>query len=136
VPLGRKSVERLALCPPALIRLFTDVARDIDAGALAPLVLDIAITCTFRDKEEQDAAYLARPQRSKKPWPTSGHNKLPPLAVDCVPYPERWAEWEQRPAPLWALQGFIRARASSMGIRLKPAITWDAPHYEMAEVIG
>ncbi len=134
MPLGRTSQERLALAHPGLQRLFLDVSLDIDAGALAPVVLDTTVTCTFRNEADQTAAYTARPQRSKKPWPESGHNTIPTRATDFLPYPLRWKDWEKDASPLWLLQGFVRARASSMGIRLKPVILWDLPHYELAEV--
>ncbi len=131
--LGKVSRERLALCPRPLIILIESVAADIDAGALAPLVRDTTVLCTFRGEAEQMAAFNARPQRSKKPWPESAHNSMPPRAVDFLPYPLEWAAWEASPAPLWLLQGYVRARARALGVRLKPAIRWDAPHYELAD---
>jgi len=129
MPLGKASRAKLQLCPPELQRLFEAVAEDVDAGALSPIVQDITIVCTFRDKAEQNAAYYAKPQRSKKLWPNSGHNKQPPRAVDAVPYP---LEWEDNRQEL-LLQGYVRAKARAMGIRLKPIISWDVPHYELAD---
>lgn len=134
MPLGRSSSDKLALCPRPLIMLITTVAADVDRGVLRPLVRDTCVICTFRGEAEQMEAYNARPQRSKKPWPESGHNKFPPIAVDFLPYPLAWAEWEKNPAPLWMLQGYVRATAERMRIVLKPAIRWDAPHYELAQV--
>lgn len=43
----------------------------------------IKITCGFRDKKEQDEAFLGG--KSKTPWPESKHNKVPSLAIDFVP---------------------------------------------------
>jgi hypothetical protein len=131
MPLGRSSSDKLALCPRPIILLITTVAADVDAGLLLPLVRDTTVICTFRNEKDQTAAYTARPQRSKKPWPTSGHNHMPPLAVDFLPYPLAWDDWEKDDSPLWLLQGYTRARAKAMGIPLKPAIRWDAPHYEL-----
>lgn len=132
MPLGKASRDRLLLCPRPLIILFEAVADEVDAGRLAPLVRDTTVACTFRGKDEQDAAFNARPQRSKKPWPESGHNQMPPRAVDFLPYPVDWEAWERDPAPLWLLQGYVRATAECMRIRLKPAIRRDAPHFELA----
>lgn len=132
MPLGKVSRDRLLLCPRPLIILFEAVADDVDAGLLAPLVRDTTVSCTHRGEAEQTAAFEARPQRSKKPWPTSGHNSMPPRAVDFLPYPVDWEAWERDPAPLWLLQGYVRAKARQLGVRLKPAIRWDAPHFEMA----
>ena len=127
------SREKLSLCVPALARLVIAASDGIDRGALsplAPLVRDITVVCTFRGQEAQDAAFAAG--RSKKPWPTSGHNTMPVRAVDLAPYPLDYPGWEENPAPLWILQGYVRALAFHMGVRLKPAIPWDAPHYELA----
>lgn len=134
--LGRQSSERLALAHPALQRLVVEVVRCVDAGILRPLVTDTCVTCTFRNEADQTAAFKARPQRSKKPWPESGHNHMPTLAVDFLPYPLAWADWEKDDSPLWFLQGYTRAVAERMGIRLKPAIRWDAPHYELLQMEG
>lgn len=134
MPLGRTSEDKLTRAHPALARLVVEAARNIDAGMLRPLVLDTTVACTFRSKEEQDAAFNARPQRSKKPWPTSGHNSVPARAVDFLPFPLAWEAWEKDASPLWLLQGFVRARAQGMGIRLKPVIIWDLPHYELEDV--
>ena len=58
---------------------------------------------------------------------------MPPRAVDYLPYPLRWEEWERDPGALWLLQGFVRAKARQLGIRLKPVLVWDLPHYELAD---
>lgn len=127
MPLGKASRERLRLCPPQLQRLFEIVALDIDAGALRPLVKDTTVLCTFRDEWDQNAAFDEG--RSKKRWPESGHNKQPPRAVDFAPYPIPWNDREA----FALLQGFVRAKAVELGIRLKPMITWDLPHFELAD---
>lgn len=129
--LGRQSSERLALAHQALQRLVVEVARCVDAGILRPLVLDTCVVCTFRNQADQNKAL--RDGTSKKPWPESGHNKMPALAVDFLPYPLDWALWERDASPLWLLQGYTRAVAERMGIPLKPAIRWDAPHYELEQ---
>ncbi len=134
MPLGRSSSDKLAMCPRPLIMLITAVAADVDAGLLRPLVFDTTVICTFRNEADQTAAFEARPQRSKKPWPESGHNKLPPVAVDFLPYPINYEAWEKDASPLWMLQGYTRAIARRLCIPLKPAIRWDAPHYELAQV--
>lgn len=134
MPLGRVSSEKLALAHPALQRLVVEVARCVDHGILAPLVLDTCVICSFRNQADQDKAF--RTGTSKKRWPDSGHNRMPALAVDFLPYPLDWARWERDASPLWLLQGYTRAVAERMGIPLKPAISWDAPHYELKQMEG
>lgn len=53
----------------------------------APADLDLSIICGHRGEAEQNAAYNARPQKSKTPWPKSKHNSLPARAFDFTPYP-------------------------------------------------
>lgn len=54
---------------------------------LAPAELDLSIIVGHRGEAAQMAAFNARPQRSKTPWPKSKHNRLPSWAFDFTPYP-------------------------------------------------
>jgi peptidoglycan LD-endopeptidase CwlK len=90
--------------------------------------MDIIVVYGYRTKEEQDAAFASG--NSKLKWPKSGHNSSPSKAVDLAPYKEGKLDWTD-------LQGFkdmqkeARKIAASMGIKLKPLISWDLPHLEL-----
>lgn len=45
--------------------------------------VDFEVTCVFRNKEDQEAAFTAG--ASEKHWPDGNHNKLPSLAADLRP---------------------------------------------------
>jgi hypothetical protein len=95
---------------------------------VAPESLDISVICGHRGEAEQNAAFNARPQRSKLQWPMSAHNKQPAKAFDFNPYP--FTSYNDRDA--WLLrQGALRLVAAIHGIRLKPLIDWDLPHVEL-----
>lgn len=62
----------------------------------APPELDLSIIVGHRGEAAQMAAYNARPQKSKTPWPRSKHNRLPSAAFDFRPHPfpsaEHWKD--------------------------------------------
>ncbi len=125
--LGPKSRERLLECHPDLQRLVRELEVGIDRGDLAPYVLDIKVLCGFRGEAEQNAAYFARPQRSKLQWPNSKHNVKPARAVDIAPYPIEWEDQRQE----LILRGYAMGVAARLGIRIR-TISWDLPHFELA----
>ena len=77
---GKSSVRRLDTCAQPLQALMRRVV----------IQRDCSITCGERGQEDQDAAFNARPQLSKVKYPGSKHNSSPSMAVDVVPWPEKW----------------------------------------------
>lgn len=116
-----KSLEKLMECHPDLIRLFQEVVKEIDCS----------IICGHRNKSHQDEAF--RHGFSNTPWPKSKHNKIPSLAVDCIPYPCKWDDSES----FEALAKVVFKKANELGIE----IVWggsfktimDKPHYELKD---
>lgn len=92
----------------------------------APPSLDITVTDSFRGEAEQNKAFAEK--KSKKPWPTSAHNRQPAWAFDFV---NAGGEAYNREEMLMR-QGAIRLVAAKLNIRLKPLISWDLPHVELA----
>lgn len=89
---------------------------------LAPEELDLSVLVGHRGEAEQNAAYNARPQRSKKRWPNSMHNKQPSLAFDFLPYPARdWDDVRQ----FARIAGALQLVAATLGIRLRWGGDWD-----------
>lgn len=103
--LGPDSEAALATCTPDLQRLVRHVV------ARLPRQYDLTVIVGFRDEVAQTAAYFARPQRSKKPWPHSEHNQRPSKAIDMALYPVRWKE---ELGFAW-LAGFVFASAVQLG---------------------
>jgi len=103
---SKKSAQRLASCDAKLQRLFEKVVEHYDC----------VILCGHRTEIEQEDA--VKSGASKLHWPHSGHNKLPSLAVDAVPYPVDWEEWKDNPAPVYHFAGYVMGIAESMGIGL------------------
>lgn len=123
MPLGGRSMKVLAECEQRIQDLILEVAADVDAGVLAPLVIDMTVLCGYRNEADQEDAF--RRGASKLHWPESAHNHKPARAVDVAPYP--YVQNDTRRAEL--LRGYIAAKARQRGIKLK-LISWDAPHIE------
>lgn len=119
---SKQSAERLATCDQQLRDLFNEVVKHFDCTILEG----------HRVKEAQDK-YVAE-GKSKTPWPTSKHNKIPSKAVDAVPYPVRWGVAgtpEQRRkdiARFYMFAGFVKGIAASMGIKIRWGGDWDGDH--------
>ena len=100
--------------------------------AIARSPIDFTILCGFRDKEAQEAAFLAG--TSEKHWPIGNHNRMPSLAVDIAPYPIDWND-ERR---FEALAHYILGVANGMDLQVKWGGFWkkphDMPHFEVQEV--
>lgn len=75
---SKKSESALLTCHPDLITLFRAVIINYDC----------TIICGYRNKEDQEKAFLAG--NSKLHYPYSKHNKQPSLSVDVAPYPIDW----------------------------------------------
>jgi len=138
---SEQSLKILEGADPKLQVLFRRVIKTFDNKIL----------CAHRGEVDQNAAFTARPQRSKLPWPLSKHNKKPSKAVDAVPYPVKWGEEgtpEQRRkdiARFYFFAGAVLMAADELGI----AVRWlgdadgdmdfndqnfdDLPHFELIE---
>jgi hypothetical protein len=80
-------------------------------------VVDISLTCGFRDKARQN--YLYGIKRSKVQWPNGKHNVLPSKAVDFQPYP-----YPRNDPKLWGALGYIAGRAIEIAKRKDLSIRW------------
>ena len=110
-----RSSDKLGTGHPNLIRLFTEVIKHRDN----------TITDGHRGKVAQNTAH--RDGKSELEYPKSGHNKVPSLAIDAIPFPIDWNDRER----FLEFRGFVYGVASQMGIRLNKTIPWDLPHYEL-----
>ena len=77
---GQSSYERLGTCHPLLIELMEAVV----------LVRDCSIVCGYRGKDDQNQAFVEG--KSQLQYPNSNHNQHPSIAVDVVPWPEKWGD--------------------------------------------
>jgi peptidoglycan L-alanyl-D-glutamate endopeptidase CwlK len=67
--------------------------RELARRALAQGILDMTVIEGHRDKTKQDQYYKSG--ASKLKWPKSKHNKTPSEALDIVPYPLDWSDWDE-----------------------------------------
>ena len=130
---SKTSKRRLSTCHKDLQKVFNFVIKYIDCS----------IVCGHRGQIEQDDAFDGG--FSKLIYPFSKHNKLPSMAVDCIPYPTKWTDMDA----MQVLGGFIMGVASMMYEKgeITHLIRWghdwdmdndygdqtfiDAPHYEL-----
>lgn len=75
---GKSSKDRLITCHPILQELMWRTVEERDCS----------ITCGHRNEVDQNQVYEKRLSRVR--WPNSKHNSLPSMAVDVVPWPEKW----------------------------------------------
>ena len=96
---------------------------------------DCAILCGHRDKETQNKEY--REGDSMVQWPESKHNSDPSMAVDTVPYPDRWDIWKGDQSELYYFAGIVLSTGWDMGIELRWGghfkNIFDGPHFELIE---
>ena len=124
---SNKSLERLESCHPDLQRLMKEVIK----------VYDCTILQGHRGKEEQDEYF--RTGKSKVEYPNSKHNSVPSMAIDVVPYPIDWNDWNR----FYHFAGFVQGVAANMNINIRSGLDWDgdfdlkeqtfmdAPHFEL-----
>ena len=79
---GKTSTERVLTCHAVL----QDLMKRVVARR------DCMISCGHRNEEDQNEAFDKG--FSKLKFPHSKHNKLPSMAVDVVPWPEKWSSKE------------------------------------------
>lgn len=109
---GKESSLILSQAHPDLQRLFNEVIKHIDCS----------IVCSIRSKKDQDKAVAEG--KSKTPWPTSKHNKIPSLAVDVMPYYPGGIRWNDREG-LYFFIGMVKGIAEMMKIKIRVGIDWD-----------
>lgn len=124
---GEDSKAKLATAHKYLQILFNEVIKDYDCK----------IICGERNKEDQDKAVAEG--KSKTPYPTSKHNRIPSLAVDVVPYPIDWSDLRR----FYHFGGFVTKTAKAMNIPIRWGGDWngnmdfkdqnfhDLPHFEV-----
>lgn len=78
-----ESKEKLGQCHSVLQIVFSEVIRSFDNS----------IICGHRSQPEQAEAF--RKGFSKVCFPDSGHNQIPAMAVDAIPYPVDWNDRER-----------------------------------------
>lgn len=118
--IGSLSRGHLDQCHPDLVELVEATIR------VVPTAFDFSVICGHRGEEAQERAFRAG--RSKKRWGQSAHNVSPSRALDFAPYPIDWTDRDR----FLLVRGHFYLIASQLGIRLKPTITWDAGHIELA----
>jgi len=109
---SNRSMQKLFTCDERLQRIAIEVIK----------YLDITITDGHRSREDQERAYHAG--LSKLQYPKSKHNKVPSLAMDCVPYPINY----DQPEAFYYMAGYIQAVANKMDIPIRWGGDWDKDH--------
>ncbi len=115
------SAQRLLTCDHRLQALFTEVVK----------IVDCAVLCGHRPKEQQDLEYAAG--TSQLEWPHSRHNSMPSMAVDVVPYPVDWKDLGR----FELLAVMVKEIAARLGIRVRWGGDYphfkDRPHWELVD---
>lgn len=106
---GNRSLDNLRTCHPDLQEILEEAIK----------LVDFAIICGHRNKDEQDKAFHSG--MSKVQFPNSKHNTYPSSAVDIAPYPIDWNNTER----FTHLVGIIRGIAHMKGIKIRCGIDWD-----------
>ena len=124
---GKTSKRRLATCHEDLQRVFNEVIKRVDCSILKG----------YRGEKEQNEAYNKGTSNAK--YPTGRHNSKPSRAVDVVPYPVDWKDYER----MTLFAGYVLGKAESMGVNLIWGNDWDGdfetkdtglkdyPHFEL-----
>jgi len=130
---SKRSEENLQQCHPDFQRLFREVLKKYDHSIIQG----------HRTEEEQNLAFDTG--RSKLPWPKSGHNKKPSLAVDAIPYPINWSTSKENMYRYYHFIGYVQGMADKLGIKIRVGADWDndrdftdqtfndLPHFEISE---
>lgn len=97
---------------------------------------DFTILCTYRNKADQEAAFVGG--KSKAHFGQSPHNYIPSVAVDVVPYPIDWNNLKR----FDELHDVMMQAAKELGVPLRWGGDWDGnpstlnklndlPHFEL-----
>ena len=113
------SKKRLDTCDTRLQEICNEAIKEYD----------FIVLCGYRNKEDQEVAYLSG--ASKLRWPNSKHNKQPSMAVDLAPYPIDWKNIQR----FKDLAAVIHKIASAKNIPIVWGGEWDSfkdyPHYQL-----
>ena len=124
---GKKSRDQLATCDNRLQMVFNEVIKSVDCSILEG----------YRNEEKQNEAF--RKGNSKVKYPNGRHNSKPCCAVDVLPYPIDWKDYER----MTLFAGYVIGTAEQMGIKLVWGNDWDRdfqtkdtgfkdyPHFEL-----
>ena len=124
---GKRSRENLATCDKRLQGVFNEVIKYVDCSVLEG----------HRSQERQDELYESG--KSKVKYPHGRHNSKPSRAVDVLPYPIDWKDYER----MTLFAGFVLGISEKMGIKLIWGNDWDRdfqtsdtgfrdyPHFEL-----
>ena len=116
---SKRSTDNLATCHRDLQKVAHEAIKHFD----------FTVICGHRGKAEQQKAF--REKKSKLQWPLSRHNKLPSLAMDCVPHPLNW----QDKASFDKMGAVMKEAAKKVGVKIKwggDFRDWyDGPHFQI-----
>lgn len=107
---GKRSLRNLKEAHEELQDLFNEVIK----------YYDCAIIEGHRNKEEQDEAFHAG--KSKLKWPKSKHNSQPSVAVDVIPWPVDWDDYQR----FYYFGGLVKGIAVQMKIPIRWGGDWDS----------
>jgi hypothetical protein len=122
--MNKTSKIHLNTCHPDLIELALAVNEEFP----------IQCICGHRIEKEQNKAYASG--NSKLKWPHSAHNKLPSLAGDFIPDPDRnpaTVDWNNL-GPFESMCEKFEEKAKELGIEIKLGRDFkfkDYPHIEL-----
>lgn len=94
--------KHLDSCDERLQKVFKEAAK----------IMNISITCGYRDELEQKSSYTTK--HSKDAWPRSKHNIYPSLALHAVPCPTMWENREY----FYMLNGIVQTLSKQMDIKI------------------
>jgi len=123
--LSKVGQARLAQLHPLLAQIVNEVLH----------YRDITITCSYRSRAEQDAAYVKG--NSKAKFGQSAHNFLPSRAVDIIPYPipMKNGGWDNNSKEWDELAQLFLEIAKQKNILITWGGNWkslvDKPHFEL-----
>lgn len=97
---------------------------------------DCSITDGHRDEIKQN--FYFEKGTSKVQWPNSKHNSNPSLAVDCVPWPEKWSSveaFDELKEIVWEEWAMMKDEGLTDNFNLVWGGDWksfcDRPHWEL-----
>lgn len=106
---SERSKAALATCDERLQKIAT----------IALEVIDFMVLEGHRNQDSQDKAF--KTGRSELAWPESKHNKLPSLAMDCVPFPIDWHDYNR----FHLLAGVMLGVAAALKIKVRWGGDWN-----------
>lgn len=132
---GKGSLMQLATCHPRLQLVLNEAVK----------YYDFTVVEGHRGEAAQNAAFNARPQLSKLPWPKGNHNAIPSKAADIAPFPIDWKDGEKPHLRFAMMMGVVLTCAKQLGVKVRFGMDWnrnadprdedfiDLPHVELDE---